>query len=190
MNSLRVILASASPRRTALLKQLIPQFTVIASDATEILREQLTAGELARANAWRKADSVAKVNPEALVLGADTVVYLDACSLGKPKDLAEARQMLRQLQGRTHQVITGVCLIHRQSCRRSIFVEATDVTFRALTPKQIDRYLDSIDPLDKAGGYAIQEGGDSIVKSISGSYSNVVGLPLERLRLELADWRL
>ena len=190
MNPVPIILASASPRRAALLKELVPEFRVVPSAASELLHHHLTAYELARANAWRKADSVSKEHPEALVLGADTLVYVDSESLGKPRDRAEAEEMLARLQGRTHQVITGVCLLHRQSSRRSVFVVCTDVTFRALGRAAIAAYLDSIDPLDKAGAYAIQEGGEVLVARISGSYSNVVGLPVERLRLELADWRM
>ncbi|HXR08684.1 MAG TPA: Maf family protein, partial [Candidatus Acidoferrum sp.] len=101
--------------------------------------------------------------------------------------------MLALLQGRTHQVTTGVCLIHRRSQRLKVFSDQTDVTFRALTPAQIRRYHQNVNPLDKAGAYGIQEKGGELVQSISGSFSNVVGLPLEKLRIELeaflADFR-
>jgi septum formation protein len=95
---------------------------------------------------------------------------------------------LQELQGNTHQVVTGVSLIHFRGRRERLFVEITEVTFRPLTADQIDRYLASINPLDKAGGYAIQEGGDALVQDLAGSFSNVVGLPLERLRVELERW--
>jgi septum formation protein len=188
MNAPPFILASASPRRTELLNQLLPQFRVVPSDAEEFHDDQLTARELAQANAHRKARAVAKNFPDALVLGADTLVYLGIRVFGKPGSLAEARRMLQQLQGHTHQVVTGVCLVHWQSGRQKVFAEFTDVRFKVLSSDQIDAYLASIDPLDKAGGYAIQVSGETIVDQVSGSYSNVVGLPLERLREELAEW--
>jgi septum formation protein len=188
MNTLPCILASSSPRRAELLKELLLDFRIVPSRVEELHHDQLTAGELAQANAFRKADSIGRDFPEALVIGADTLVYLEGKLFGKPQDLAEARQMLHQLQGQTHQVVTGVCLIHAARARRSSFAEVTDVTFKPLSPDLIDHYLESIDPLDKAGAYAIQQNGDYIVSAVRGSYSNVVGLPLERLRSELNAW--
>jgi septum formation protein len=184
----RLILASASPRRAELLRQLEVEFQVVPSDAEELHHEQLTARELAQINAYRKARAVAKQLPDALVLGADTLVYLNGRLYGKPVDLGDAQRMLGELQGQTHQVVTGVCLIHLRAHRQKIFAETTLVTFRQLTSNQIQRYLSSIHPLDKAGAYAIQENGDAVVREISGSYSNVVGLPMERVAAELAAW--
>jgi len=183
-----VILASASPRRAELLQQLCPGFRIVASSVFELHHDQFTAGELAQLNAFRKAQSVAQQFPQALVIGADTLVYLRDQLFGKPADLPGARWMLHQLQGHTHQVVTGVCLMHRESRRRRVFSESTDVRFKALTSDEIDQYMRCIDPLDKAGAYAIQEHGDRIVEQIAGSYSNVVGLPLERLETELDAW--
>lgn len=183
-----LILASGSPRRADLLRQLAVEIKVIPSDATEMTDEQLSPYELCQLNAHRKARAVAKQIPDALVLGADTLVFLDCKILGKPRDPAEARRMLAELQGRTHQVVTGVSLIHLRAHRERIFAASTDVTFHPLTAGQIRDYLRRINPLDKAGAYAIQEHGDLIVSEISGSYSNVVGLPLERLRVELDGW--
>jgi septum formation protein len=180
-----LILASVSPRRADLLHQLGLEFRVVPSAATELHHEHLTPRELCQLNAYRKARAVAKQWPDALVLGADTLVALDRRLYGKPSDLADARRMLSELQGRTHQVVTGVCLIHlRGHCQR-IFADATEVTFRTLDAAGIDRYLDQINPLDKAGAYAIQEHGELIVHRISGSFWNVVGLPVERLQVEL-----
>ncbi len=158
------------------------------SAATEVQHEQLTARELCQLNAYRKARAVAKKIPDALVLGADTLVYLDSRRFGKPASLEEAESMIEQLQGRTHQVVTGVCLVHLRRFRQRIFAETTQVTFRRLEPKQIRYYLGAVHPLDKAGAYAIQEKGDLIVEKISGSFSNVVGLPVERLQTELEGW--
>lgn len=139
-------------------------------------------------NAHRKARAMAKKIPDALVLGADTLVFLDRQIFGKPKDLVEAREMVLQLQGRTHQVVTGVSLIQLRTHRERIFAVSTDVSFRPLTPEQADAYLAKINPLDKAGAYAIQENGEMIVSEISGSFSNVVGLPVEKVQDELAGW--
>ncbi len=180
-----LILASASPRRAELLRQLKLEFKIIPSDATEVFDEQLSPLELCQLNAHRKARAVAKKIPDDLVLGADTLVFLDREIFGKPRNLDEAKQMLAKLQGRTHQVVTGVCLMHLRARRERIFAVGTDVTFRPLTAKQINDYLSKINPLDKAGAYAIQENGEMIVSEISGSYSNVVGLPVERLQEEL-----
>ena len=190
MNLPRLILASASPRRAELLREMGLRFRVVPSDAAETRNEQLTARELCQLNAYRKARAVAKKIPDALVLGADTLVYLGTRLFGKPANHAEAEQMLERLQGRTHQVVTGICLIHLRRFRQKIFAETTQVTFRSLDPKQIRYYLGAVNPLDKAGAYAIQEKGDLIVDRIVGSFSNVVGLPIERLNSELVtgDW--
>ncbi len=188
MNLPALILASASPRRIELLRDLGVKFQVVPSDAVELHNEQLTARETSQLNAYRKARAVAKRFPDALVLGADTLVYLDSSLFGKPANLDEAQRMLQQLQGRTHQVVTGVCLLHLRGHRDRLFAESTNVTFRRLTPDQIHRYVTSMNPLDKAGAYAIQEGGEEIIREISGSYSNVVGLPLEKLQAELKAW--
>ena len=213
-----LILASASPRRAELLRQLQPEFQIVPSDATEVFDEQLSPLELCQLNAHRKARAVAGKIPDALVLGADTLVFLGLWSsahqaerivaplgesfspprrystgrdgeiMGKPRDLADARRMLARLQGRTHQVVTGVSLIHLRGHRERLFAVSTDVTFRPLTAVQIGNYLSRVNPLDKAGAYAIQEHGDLIVSEISGSYSNVVGLPVELVSDELAAW--
>ena len=182
------ILASASPRRAELLRQIKLEFEVVHSDAKEVFDENLSPLELCQLNAHRKARAVAKKIPDALVLGADTLVFLEREIFGKPRDLDEARQMLEKLQGRTHQVVTGVCLMQLRAHRERIFAVSTDVTFRPLTTGQISDYLSKMNPLDKAGAYAIQEQGDKIVAEVSGSYSNVVGLPVERLQAELSAW--
>ena len=183
-----LILASASPRRAELLKLLRVKFRIIPSDATEVVHEHLTPLEICQLNAHRKARAVAKRIPDALVIGADTLVFLDNKILGKPRNLADARRMLARLQGRTHQVVTGVSLIHLRAHRERVFAISTDVLFHPLDAGQIRDYLSRINTLDKAGAYAIQESGEKIISEISGSYSNVVGLPVERLREELSAW--
>ncbi len=183
-----LILASASPRRAELLKLLRVKFRIIPSDAIEVVHEHLTPLEICQLNAHRKARAVAKRIPDALVIGADTLVFLDNKILGKPRNLADARRMLARLQGRTHQVVTGISLIQLRTHRERVFAISTDVLFHPLDAGQIRDYLSRINPLDKAGAYAIQESGEKIISEISGSYSNVVGLPVERLREELSVW--
>jgi septum formation protein len=183
-----LILASASPRRAELLKLLTADFRILPGHADEVAHDHLTPLEVCQLNAHRKARAVAKKIPDAIVLGADTLVFLENEILGKPRSRAEARRMLARLQGRTHQVVTGVCLMHLRSHHERIFAESTDVLFHPLTDRQIRHYLNQINPLDKAGAYAIQERGELIIAEISGSFSNVVGLPVEKLRAELAGW--
>jgi septum formation protein len=188
MNSPTLILASASPRRADLLRQFEFEFLVVPSAVEESSAEDLSAGEVAQLNAYRKARAVSKRFPDAVTLGVDTVVALGPAIFGKPADLAEAEKMVSALQGKTHQVVTGVCLIHLRGHRQKIFWEQTDVTFRALTPAQIQHYHTEVNPLDKAGAYGIQEKSVVVVESISGSFSNVAGLPMERLQAELAGF--
>jgi len=183
-----LILASASPRRAELLKLLPVKFQILPGHADEVAHEHLTPLEVCQLNAHRKARAVAKQIPDALVLAADTLVFLDNEILGKPRNLAEARRMLVRLQGRHHQVVTGVSLMHLRGHQERIFAVSTDVLFHPLTVRQIRDYLAVTHPLDKAGAYAIQEHGELIISEISGSYSNVVGLPVERLREELHQW--
>lgn len=185
VNSPALILASASPRRADLLREWDYEFVVVPSHVSEIHSEDLSAGEVAQVNAYRKARAISKKHPDAVVLGVDTIVALGGKLYGKPKDMADAERMVKALQGKTHQVVTGVCLILLRAHRQKIFMEQTDVTFRSLTKAQINHYHTLVDPLDKAGAYGIQEKG-IVVESISGSFSNVAGLPMERLHHELA----
>lgn len=183
-----LILASASPRRAELLRGLGVKFSVLVSATEEAHHEDFTARELCLVNAYRKARAVAKQHPQALVLGADTLVYLGTTLYAKPADMTDARRMLRELAGQTHQVVTAVCLLHLDARRCRLFAETTNVRFKPLTAAQIKAYLEAIQPLDKAGAYAIQDRGDQIVDRIDGSFSNVVGLPVERVKHELASW--
>ena len=183
-----LILASSSPRRSELLREMGVPFTVVRSQVPEVAPEHLSPVETAEINAYRKARATAKKHPDSVVLGADTVVSLGTTVFGKPTDMADAEQMLAKLQGRTHQVITGVCLIYLRGHRQKLFAVTTAVTFRKLHIGQIRRYLSKISPFDKAGSYAIQEEGDLIVKGIVGSFTNVVGLPVEALKMELEAW--
>jgi septum formation protein len=180
-----LILASASPRRADLLRQLGVEFQIAPTGVREVEKEPLSAGETARINAYRKARAAAKKHPDALVLGVDTVVALGGALFGKPATLGEAEQIVLTLAGKTHRVVTGVCLLHLRAHRQRIFFEETAVTFRPLTREDIHRYHAEVNPLDKAGAYGIQEHGEMLVEAIDGSFSNVIGLPLERLAAEL-----
>jgi septum formation protein len=181
-----LILASTSPRRSQLLEEAGMRFRVVTVPVEEIHVEEMPLVQLTRLNAELKARSVAEEHPQAIVIGADTLVSVDGCALGKPATQAEAQAMIRRLSGRTHEVGTAVCLVHEATRRAVHFVVVTRVVFRELTDAQISTYLSLIQPLDKAGGYAAQDHGDMIIDHFEGSLSNVVGLPMERLLAELA----
>ena len=170
-----LVLASASPRRKDLLAQLGLRFTVAAAD----IDETPMAGEIARNYVHRlaveKARTVAALHPDAWVLAADTTVALGSELLGKPRDAQEARAMLGQLSGQTHEVFTGIAVAGRAQASQ---VVRSQVTFRGLSREEIAWYADTGEPLDKAGAYAIQGKGGFLVASIEGSPTNVIGLPL------------
>ncbi|MBI1841628.1 MAG: septum formation protein Maf [Verrucomicrobia bacterium] len=182
-----LILASASPRRSELLRQLTSDFEIITANTDEIQPEHLSPAEICQVNAHRKAVAVAKSHPDRIVLAADTLVFLGTRVYGKPGSMAQALEMLRELQGRAHSVITGVCLAGPRPRPADIFAEITTVRFKPLSKEAIACYHKLVNPLDKAGAYGIQEHGEQIIESIEGSYSNVVGLPLERLKPKLAE---
>ena len=180
-----VILASASPRRSELLASMDIDFEVVPSHVEELIDGYDFIPDLCEANARIKAEPIADMHPECLVIAADTMVYLEDTLFGKPTDIDDAHRMLTRLQGRTHQVTTGLSLIYHNEEISKSFSVITNVTFLSLDAGQISEYLAKIDPLDKAGGYAIQEHKQMIAKRVSGSVSNVVGLPVERLKEEL-----
>ena len=182
-----VILASASPRRSQLLASMDIEFEVVPSHVEELIDGYDFIPDLCEANARIKAEPIADLHPECLVIAADTMVYLEDTLYGKPTDIDDAHRMLTRLQGRTHQVTTGVSLIYHNEEISKSFSVITNVTFLSLDAGQISEYLAKIDPLDKAGGYAIQEHKQMIAKRVSGSVSNVVGLPVERLKEELTN---
>ena len=181
-----IILASGSPRRHQLLKQMGVKFRVVIADTQEAHGKGKAARSICRRNAFAKARVVAESNPQKIVLGADTLVHLGDELFGNPGDLAEARQMLSLLSGKTHQVTTACALIC--GSRSKVFTVTTRVRFRSLSNRQINDYLKAVVVLDKAGAYAIQEKGEWLVESLNGSLTNVVGLPVERLQCELAAW--
>lgn len=177
-----LLLASQSPRRRALLEQLGLSFRVEVSPADEHIDEATPPAETARVLAARKAQPVATAHPSALVLAADTVVGLDGALLEKPDSPQAARDMLRRLSGRTHTVYTGLALHHAETDRAVVTGEETKVTFGALDDAEIEAYVATDSPMDKAGGYGIQDHTAPLfIDHLDGDYYNVVGLPLRRL---------
>jgi septum formation protein len=175
-----IVLASSSPRRRELLQQAGLVFEIIASPAEEIHDPALKPDILCELNATLKAAAVAVQRPDATVIGADTLVFIDDLPLGKPRDFEDARDMLRRLSGRTHQVCTGVCVIYPGGQQKQ-FHDLTAVTFLPLDDAAIDAYFSLVNPLDKAGAYGIQEFGERIIAGIRGSFDNVMGLPVDKV---------
>ncbi len=188
MAVMRLVLASASPRRRELLEEAGFVFEVVVSPAEELHDATMPLAELCERNAAAKALAVAHQHPDAAVVGADTLVWINGEPLGKPRDLEEAREMLEKLSGRTHTVCTGVCVAG--GGRIECFHELTAVTFRELDEGMIRRYFERVNPLDKAGAYAVQEHGEMVVSEVRGDYSNVVGLPLGRVAAVLRTFPL
>ncbi len=179
-----LILASQSPRRRELLRREGVEFTVVVKDTAEVHDPTLSPQVLCALNAAAKAEAVAADHPQATVLGADTLVFIDGTPLGKPVDEADALRMLMLLQGRTHCVCTAVAVILPGGERRD-FAEISHVTFRPLSEAAARRYMQLVNVMDKAGSYAIQEHCELIIEKIEGDYDNIVGLPVSRLLQEL-----
>ena len=175
-----VVLASASPRRRALLSALGIPLEVIVSDVAEVFEG--TPAEMVVTNARAKRDDVvSRLSGPALVIAADTLVFLGDHVLGKPADAQEARAMIARLSGRTHQVLTGLAVIDTATAKRTEGFETTDVTFRALAPDEIGRFVDAVNPVDRAGAYTVDGPGSLLVARYDGCYQNVLGLPIIRL---------
>ena len=183
-----LILASASPRRHELLREYGYEFRVVAADVGEVAPGYFTAGEITLFNARAKANAVARAHPQSLVLGVDTVVAFEGEVFGKPADLKSALVMLRLLNGRTHEVYSGVWLRHAATARERYFTEITRVHFHRRTAAELGAYLARIGPLDKAGAYAAQEDRGEMIASVEGSFSNVIGLPMEALAEALREF--
>ncbi len=183
LNDVNVILASKSPRRQELLKYITDEFAVIPSQCEENVPDGLDADNVPEFLAVQKALDVAKSHPDDLVIGCDTVVICGGIILGKPKDKLDAFRMLCTLSGRTHKVVSGVCLCLKG--KTMSFSQTTDVSFYSLKEEDIIKYIDTENVLDKAGSYGIQDGAALFVEGISGDYYNVVGFPIAKLRLEI-----
>ena len=182
-----LILASGSPRRKELLSQIISGFEVVPSDAEELKIHEDGPVKLVETNARLKAKSVAYQNKGHWVLGADTLVFYNDKILGKPKDMDESVEMLLFLSGKSHQVTTGVSLQCMELEFEKTFSETTRVQFKQIDKSSILDYFSHVDPLDKAGAYAIQSSSELIIEEFEGSYSNVVGLPVEKLEKALSQ---
>jgi len=176
-----LILASKSPRRRDLLAQAGLAFEVVPSTVDEKnlrMHTQDKPEEYARVLAEAKANEVARQYPDSWVIGADTMVVINDTVLGKPRDTAEARYMLETLSGKTHKVLTGYCICCINLGKSRSETVKTNVRFKQLTSPEIDWYIGTQEPFDKAGGYAVQGLGSVLIKRIEGSYTNVVGLPM------------
>lgn len=186
---MRIILASASPRRRELLSQLGVEFEVCPSQGEEKITEVLPERAVMELAQQKAAEIAAKTEGDAWILGADTVVVYDQKILGKPKDAEDAKWMLRMLQDNKHHVYTGVCIWKKENGTEDVrcFFEKTDVVFYPMTEEEIDQYVATGEPMDKAGSYGIQGVGGLYVREIHGDYNNVVGLPIARLYHELKN---
>lgn len=171
-----LILASGSPRRRELLSLITDEFEVLVSGCEEFVPEGTPAEKVPAILAEQKALAVAKLRPEDTVIGSDTVVVLNGEIFGKPKDKEHARAMLKALSGKKHFVYTGVAVAEKGEVRS--FVQKTEVEFYELSDETIEKYIESLEPMDKAGSYGIQGKGSVLVKGISGDYFNVMGLPV------------
>ena len=188
LNKYKIILASNSPRRKELLSGLGVDYEVkTLPDVDESYPNGLSGEEIAKHIARGKAEAYRSlIKADELVITADTIVWLDGTVMGKPKDEEEAKDMLMRLSGKTHQVITGVCLTTAST--QKTFATVTDVTFATLTDEEVDYYVTRYQPMDKAGSYGVQEWiGFVGVENLSGSYFNVMGLPIQRLYTELKN---
>jgi septum formation protein len=179
----KIVLASQSPRRVELLKEIFTQFEVAPSSIEEVLDPGLRPEENAPNLARAKAESIAPSFPDCWVIGADTLVTLDHEIFGKPEDEKDAKRILKKLSGREHLVITGICIVGPEKTLDKAVV--SQVKIKSLTDQEIEDYIATGEPMDKAGAYAIQGKGSFMVRSFSGSKNNIIGLPLDELKILL-----
>ena len=179
----RLILASGSPRRRELLTKMGYTFEIIKPDVDEHVKG--LARDVVRVLSQRKAEAAARDVHSGVIIASDTLVSLDGAALGKPEDEADARRMLHMLSGRTHEVFTGVTIIDTDHNRVQTRVVRTGVRFRNLTDAEIDQYISTGEPMDKAGAYAIQGGAGAFVEAYDGSYENVIGFPVDDIQAML-----
>ena len=177
----RIILASTSPRRKELLSQIGLDFEIMPSDYVEDMTRRMSNARLAKTLAYGKAKDIADKLKEGIVIGSDTFIVLDGQRIGKPKDEADAKRILETLSGRWLSVYSGIAVIDVKNKREIVDHELTKIKFKPLSQEEITDYLDTKEPLDKAGAYALQGRGAIFVERINGCYSNVIGLPLHRL---------
>lgn len=177
----RIVLASGSPRRRALLANLGMDFEVITSDAEEV-DEGADPAAIVKANAVRKRNAtLGDIEGDAVVIAADTLVFLEGHVLSKPAGATDARRMLARLSGNTHQVVTGIAIVDTATKKEAIGHEVTNVTFRTLEPGEVSQFVDIVNPVDRAGAYTVDGPGSLLVARYDGCYMNVLGLPMVRL---------
>jgi septum formation protein len=182
-----IILASGSPRRKQLLEQVGYTFKVLPPNVDETNPEGMPANLVPEFLAMKKAKAVAQNHPNAIIIASDTIVILDGAILGKPTDKADAVQMLKSIAGKKHEVVSGVCIIAPNY--QKVFSSLTEVYFRPLTDAQIDYYINTYNPVDKAGSYAIQEWIGMVgIEKIHGDYYNVMGLPISEVHNALQEY--
>lgn len=182
----KIILASGSPRRKELMEMVGYKFDIIVADIDEKINYNNDLVKEIEKLSYQKANAVFINHQDNIVIGSDTIVKIDNKVLGKPKSIDEAKQMLRLLSDRTHQVVTAVTILSKE--KQETFSSITDVTFYDLTDEEINEYVDTTEPLDKAGAYAIQGRGSEFVKSINGDYYTVVGLPIAQVYHKLKKY--
>lgn len=178
---MNIILASASPRRKEILENTNTKFEIIKSEIDEVILDNELPSQVVMRLAFEKSIDIALKHPDSLVIGADTVVVLNNNILGKPKDSSDAFNMIKQLSGKTHQVITGISLINLNANQKIIEYVVSNVKFKNLSEEDIKDYIQTNESLDKAGAYGIQGFGAMLVEEIQGDYFNIVGLPISRL---------
>lgn len=186
--SKRIVLASQSPRRKEILSMVLPEFDIVVDNSEEVVKEGISPEETVKELAIQKAVNVSdKIDYDAIIIGADTVVSIDGEIFGKPEDEADARRMLKKLSGSENVVCTGFAVIDTGSGKTICDVERTTVCFREMTDDEIDAYIKTGEPMDKAGAYGMQGIGGLFISGIKGDYFNVVGLPLCALSRMLRD---
>ena len=183
----KIILASGSPRRKELLTMLGIDFDVIVANIDEQIDHNNDLVDEIKKLSFQKADAVFQDHQDNIVIGSDTIVYIDNEILGKPKTIKQAKEMLHKLSNRTHQVVTAVTIMSKEKI--DTFASITDVTFYELNDDEINEYVETVEPLDKAGAYAIQGKGSEFVKSINGDYYTVVGLPIAEVYRHLKNFK-
>ena len=176
---MKIILASNSPRRKELLRYILDDFTTIDSQTDESYDENLAPHEIVLYLSYKKAKSVNSLFPNEIIIGCDTIVTLNNSIMGKPRDKADAYRILSELSGKTHKVLTGVTIINNKSCES--FYTETAVTFSDISAKEINKYIETTEPFDKAGAYGIQGYGAKFIESIDGDYFSVLGLPINKI---------
>ncbi len=181
-----IILASVSPRRKELLGLICDNFKTVASDVDENILRANSSIELTMLLAKEKCLAVSKQHPNSIVIGCDTVVELNGKTLEKPSDKEHARQMITSMSDKSHSVHTSVYITNGK--QHTSFTVTTQVTFAQLTPQEVEDYISTDDPYDKAGGYGIQSGGAKFVKCINGCFYNVMGFPVQKIYTELAKF--